>query len=177
MKVSFHLREALRRAGESSVTRSTLGFLVGTQLLLGLLSCSSPKYAYDFGEPGAAYSQSSPLRTESPASASIPRATEPTPFSSARTEQPLSMKSSTPMGGLPRKKAAVFEETPRQAPAQKAAGKNSHFLKSDLSRASLAAVVGISFLLIGSDTFVVLGTLALMVGVIFAIKWLFRDKK
>lgn len=110
----------------------------------------------------------------------VPEAGESIQFSAHATEQPEAAISSGRSGVSVRsRKLAPAKEAPITRPAIRATPveKDSNWLKPDLMRAAIFGAAGVVLLFIGSDTFVVLGTLSLMVGLIFAIKWLLRDKK
>lgn len=138
------------------------------------LSCSAPRYTYDFGQPAAA-------AEPGPASLWVPGQTPPAgehTFSAGLSVQVVDPVRSEI--AAPAAKAVQPHREPRKllknplAPAQPLAV-TSEKLDPDLKRSVLFFAGGLVALLIGGDVFVVLGSLSLLIGLIFGIKWLLRE--
>jgi hypothetical protein len=138
--------------------------------MLFLCSCSAPRYTYFFNQPPATASEIKPV-------AVTPVITPPESgqFSSSRSP------AVSPAVGMP---AAVAK--PFDAPKAKAMTiteketDNAKLVKAkggmdaDLQRSIIFGASGIVALVIGGQVFWVLGSLSLLIGLIFGIKWLLR---
>ena len=144
-------------------------------MLTIMAGCSSPRYVYDFGEQRAIPASQSGVVTVN----SIP----PPPSEDLVQEEPIAslavvnQVSSQPLKRqAPEKKGRKIEkqkvvDTPAPRPEVNPA--NIH---ADAKRSIIFLLGGGILLLIGGDVFVVVGSLSLLIGMIFGIKWLLRKR-
>lgn len=140
-----------------------------------LLACSSPKYIYKFPEP-----QSATVIRKAPVSKAVELAAQPVSVAPRESPAVYSANVASPMP-TPRNRTHRVERKPvvqRTDPlpmtnGSKAPPADVH-LKGDLMRAVIFAAFGGIALLIGGQFFVVTGTLSLLIGLIFGIKWFVR---
>jgi hypothetical protein len=142
--------------------------------LMGCLSCTGPKYTYDFGQPPAA---SLPRKTELAKTPELIR--ERPEFEATLSQEPVAGKATA---GLLQRKARAREEVEvlRKAEPPGPVVRDSpplpaKSIDSDLKRSAIFLVGGTVALIIGGDVFVVAGSLSLLIGLIFGIKWLLRE--
>ncbi|MBL7850207.1 MAG: hypothetical protein JNN04_04845 [Cyclobacteriaceae bacterium] len=130
-----------------------------------LTACSAPRYTYYFPQPPAIPDDRvavrvSPLAPPSPASLQAGRvATLEVPAPNSKTVPAPEMKPvpESPSKATAEPKAAVpIKEDP------------------DLRRSAIFTAGGLVALIIGGNVFWVVGGLSLMIGLIFAIRWLLR---
>lgn len=138
--------------------------------MLLLSSCSAPRYTYFFSQPPATASEIKHV-------AAIERMPLPSPlqFSASRTptvspsvRMPVTV--AVPFDAPTVMATTIAEEKTDNARSTKAKGG----MDADLKRSMAFAAGGIVALLIGGHVFWVLGSLSLLIGFIFGIKWLLR---
>lgn len=142
-------------------------------LIMGCLSCAAPKYTYDFGQPSAAAvtktgSRSVEMRPRVPDSIVFEASFHATPNSRPGTQttlRALDIRQVTVDPG-----PAIEPERIRNTPPI-----ISESMHPDLERSIVFVAGGATALIIGGEVFVVLGSLSLLIGLIFGIKWLLRE--
>jgi hypothetical protein len=158
--------------------------------VLGLMaSCSSPKYAANFNyyKSNSGYAGGyGELKTKETAIAPI----EPAKLIASTDEK--AMIEEAPAAPEVRKTYIQMDKTERKALRQylkkemKAIGKSkknesvesvssAKAMEHDLKLAAIFGAVGIVGLIIGGDIFYIIGAIALLIGVVFFVKWLVRQ--
>lgn len=135
--------------------------------LFSMLSCSAPTYVYDFGQPPAVTSQN---RYAAPApSTPAPEQSQTTMTLTASSESHPASEKQAPR--FSHKQARTPEPEVKQAVSEKPNQAKPVRFEGDLKRFTFFVVGGVILLVLGSDTLVVLGSLCLIIGAIFGIKW------
>lgn len=139
-------------------------------LVLLLASCASPRYHYNFGRPEAALNQPAEQPESPEALTPIDHATE---FSTAVAPATPATVSPAPAGKskIQKKFPASTPAFQRNVPDEPAV---SNEMPADLKRSIIFLVAGAIALIIGGQVFWVAGSLSLLIGLIFGIKWLLR---
>lgn len=139
-----------------------------------LLACSGPKYMYRFAEPqGVTMTRQAPVsRVDAPAAPVTP--TESPTVYSADVASPVPTRLGKIRGVD--EKPVIQKADPITIPI--AIGAKTPpadwRLDGNLQRAIIFAAFGVVALLIGGNFFVVTGSLSLLLGLIFGIKWFIR---
>lgn len=136
-----------------------------------LLACSSPRYLYRFSEPkGVAVNRQAPV-TKVADSAALPM-----PVTLATSPHVYTANAAAPAPIL-RDRIHRLDERPaiqRADPPGTKTPPAKGRLDGDLLRAGIFTAFGVVALLIGGNFFVVTGSLSLLIGLIFGIKWFIR---
>ncbi len=135
-----------------------------------LAACSAPRYTYDFGQPPSV----APV-----AGGAEPVRIIPAPESSALSAQIHVTSTSDQPAATERSEERALRHAPRPAeiqhrPALSQPEPAAPPLDADARRAAIFVVGGLIALLIGGQVFYVAGSLALLIGLIFGIKWVSR---
>lgn len=138
--------------------------------ILFLCSCSSPRYTYFFNQPPATASEIKPVAvTETitpPPPGQFSASSSPTVSPAARTPAVIAK----PVDSPKEKGTTITERKANNVKSVKAKGG----MDADLQRSIIFGASGIVALVIGGQVFWVLGSLSLLIGLIFGIKWLLR---
>ena len=151
-------------------------------------SCSSPKYAYYFdhqnynaGKKHTGMQEVSPLQAD------------PNMMVASNSEQPVVLAETTPstearpsvevkktyiqMNKAERKalRHHVKKEVKKYVAEKKKSIQATNAMDHDLKLAIIFGAVGIVGLLIGGDVFTIIGGIALLIGVVFFVKWVIRQ--
>lgn len=142
-----------------------------------LLACSSPRYMYRFAEP-----QGATMTRQAPVSRVAAPAAHPGPVTPTESPTVYSADVASPVPTRPGKirgvdeKPVIQKADPITIPI--AIGAKTPpadwRLDGNLQRAIIFAAFGVVALLIGGNFFVVTGSLSLLLGLIFGIKWFIR---
>ena len=158
-----------------------------------LASCSTPRYSYYFShhDYNAGRKQSKPIIETSPLS------NDPQMLTASISEQPVVVAPSKPERGVVVSTSASGKTYLQLNKAERKAVR--HYLKNeiktfvsakkkmdsaqatragmdhDLKLAIIFGAVGIVGLLIGGDVFWIIGGIALLIGVVFFVKWIIRQ--
>jgi F0F1-type ATP synthase assembly protein I len=171
--------------------KSTLLFLAGVALLA---SCSAPKYTYNFDHYNyiAGKKKGAP-KTETTASEG-PQAIQPELLMATSTNSVIEVPEATPIvdaKATPVKKTyAQMTKTERKelraylktevknsikAKKENLKSASSNQMDEDLKLAVIFGAVGIVGLIIGGDVFYIIGGIAMLIGVVFFVKWVIRQ--
>ena len=152
-----------------------------------LASCSAPKYTYYFDHQnnhanGIAHPEGSlSVPTIDPQMLSAATESEPVKFPAAKSEVP-EKKTYLQMNKMERK--ALRHHLNKDVKTYIASKKNWSSIESskatqgmdnDLKLASIFGAVGIVALIIAGDVFYIIGGIALLIGVVFFVKWIIRQ--
>jgi hypothetical protein len=155
-----------------------------------LASCSGPKYAYYFDHQnynagkkqaqGSVQSELSPLAIDSQ---SLVASTGESPVVVAEVPaEPVAVKKVTYMQMTKAEKKAFRKELGKEMKGFVAARKKMNSVEAakagmdhDLRLAAIFGAVGIVGLIIGGDVFWIIGGIALLIGVVFFVKWVIRQ--
>jgi uncharacterized membrane protein len=154
-----------------------------------LASCSAPKYAYyfDHQDYNAGRKQA---QAKAPALEEIsPLAVDPQSLVASISDapmaaaEPVAVKKVTYAQMSKPERKALRKELGRQVKSYIAAKKKMNVVQSaqagsmdhDLKLAAIFGAVGIVGLIIGGDVFWIIGGIALLIGVIFFVKWIIRQ--
>ena len=157
--------------------------------LLLAASCASPKYTYHFDHYNYGVTKTTHEgKTEiinTPASGTL-QGQELASKSSLLTRQPASQRTmDVEKGEMPAQRLTVSKAERRELKQQikkyirdikedkVEAGKAN--LDHDLKLAAIFGSVGVVALIIGTDAFVIIGGIALIIGVVFFVRWLLRQ--
>jgi len=137
-------------------------------LFLLFASCTAPRYHYNFGQPDATLNRPTE-RPEYP-EVLIDQAPE---LSAAVAAAPPATVSRAPVGKskVQKKLPASTPAVQRNVPDEPAV---SNDMPADLKRSVIFLAAGAIALIIGGQVFWVAGSLSLLIGLIFGIKWLLR---
>lgn len=157
-------------------------------VLLG--ACSSPKYTASFNS----YDTPSGYRTVKSIETPAPSSTiNPTELTASTSMAPVEIKKEVAPATEVRKTYIQMSKTERKVlrnhlrseiktyvkDQQKKSEPNTvqatHGMDNDLKLASIFGAVGIVALIIGGDVFWIIGGIALIIGVVFFVKWLVRQ--
>ncbi len=166
-----------------------------TTLLLALVvlaSCSAPKYAYYFDHQNnyagkkqaqtqvAVTSEVSPLAVD-PQELVASTADAPVVATEVASE-PVAVKKVTYMQMTKAEKKAFRKELGKQIKSYVAAKKKMNSVQAtkagmdhDLKLAIIFGAVGLVGLIIGGDVFWIIGGIAMLIGVVFFVKWIIRQ--
>jgi uncharacterized membrane protein len=156
-----------------------------------LASCSAPKYAYYFDHQdynagrkakGPVQEKVSPLAVDPQA---LVASTNDTPVTTAAPAavEPVAVKKVTYMQMTKTERKALRKELGKQVKSYIAAKKNMNSVKAsqastmdhDLKLAIIFGAVGLVGLIIGGDVFWIIGGIAMLIGVVFFVKWIIRQ--
>lgn len=167
--------------------KSTLLYLLALVLIT---SCSAPKYAYHFDHYDyGAGKKTEVTKTSKPESIIAPVEVEKllastnntfvlagTPNGEANNDNLEVRRTYTQMSKSERKvfRADVKEYIKEKKESIKAA-KKSNAMDNDLKLAAIFGAVGLVALIISGDVFYILGGIAMIIGVVFFVKWLVRQ--
>ena len=155
-----------------------------------LTSCSAPRYSYYFDHHNynAGKKQAAPINEKSPLSPDsemmlASTATEPVVFTEPKTETATTLvvkKTYLQMDKSERK--ALTHQLKKEIKTHVAEKKKNYSIQAtkagmdhDLKLAIIFGAVGITALLIGTDVFWIIGGIALIIGVVFFVKWVIRQ--
>ncbi len=138
--------------------------------MLILCSCSSPRYTYFFNQPPATVSEIKPVDVIETITPPPPGqfSARNSPFVSPTVRTPAAV--AKPVDGPKQKTTTITERKVNNVKSVKAKGG----MDADLKRSIIFGASGIVALVIGGQVFWVLGSLSLLIGLIFGIKWLLR---
>jgi len=155
-------------------------------VLLG--ACSSPKYTASFNSYDTPSGYQAVKSTETPAPV-----INPTELTASTSMAPVEIKKEVAPATEVRKTYIQMSKTERKVlrnhlrseiktyvkDQQKKSEPNTvqatHGMDNDLKLASIFGAVGIVALIIGGDVFWIIGGIALIIGVVFFVKWLVRQ--
>lgn len=144
------------------------------RLLLAILSllvasgCSAPRYTYFFPRPAAEVEtggEVARVTLEPPALSTVHASAN----SNADSYTPAVTRNAQTRAARPRPKEIIQPQATYDQPADLPVKDDP-----DLRRAAIFGVAGLVALVIGGNLFWVVGSLSLLIGLIFAIKWLLR---
>jgi uncharacterized membrane protein len=139
--------------------------------LLLLAACSTPRYAYYFPQP--------PDVVNKPGAVTLTPLTPPAESSGLQAGTVVTPETRPPQGSA---RAAAKTTTIRSVPADERPPAMAEDYPAasvikenpELKRSAIFTAAGLVALIIGGNVFWVVGSLCLMIGLIFAIKWLLR---
>jgi len=134
--------------------------------LLSLAACSTPRYAYYFPQP--------PDVADRPGTVTLTPLTPPAESSGLQAGTVVTPEVRLPKGSAKTIPPASFIIPEEELPSATDHPPNSLPIKEDreLRRSAIFTAAGLVALIIGGSVFWVVGSLCLMIGLIFAIKWL-----
>ncbi len=138
--------------------------------MLFLCSCSSQRYTYFFNQPPATVSEIKPVAVTETITPSAPSqfSASSSPVVSPMVRMPAAV--AKPFDGHKAKAITKAEKKSDNTKSVKA----KEGMDADLQRSIIFGVSGIVALVIGGHVFWVLGSLSLIIGLIFGIKWLLK---
>lgn len=138
--------------------------------MLFFCSCSSPRYTYFFNQPPATVSEIKPLAVAETITPSAPSqfSASSSPVVSPTVRMPAAV--AKPLDGHKAKAMTKAEKKSDNTKSVKAKGG----MDADLQRSIIFGAGGIVALIIGGHVFWVLGSLSLIIGLIFGIKYLLK---
>ncbi len=157
-------------------------------VLLG--ACSSPKYTASFNSYDAPSGHRAVKSIETPASA---RTINPTELTASTSMAPVEIKKEIAPTTEVRKTYVQMSKTERKALRNHLRSEIKTYVKekkenvapktvqatnamdNDLKLATIFGAVGIVALIIGGDVFWIIGGIAMIIGVVFLVKWLVRQ--
>ena len=158
--------------------------------LLLAASCASPKYTYHFDHYNYGVTKTTHEgKTEiinTPASGTL-QGQELASKSSLLTRQPASQRTmDVEKGEMPAQRLTVSKAERRELKQQikkyireskneKVEAVQANNIDHDLKLAAVFGSVGVVALIIGTDAFVIIGGIALIIGVVFFVRWLLRQ--
>lgn len=136
-----------------------------------LAACSAPRYTYDFGQPPSVGHVAGGAESEG---------IIPAPESSALSAEIHVTSTSVPPAATELPEKRVFRHAPHHSsipdrPSLSRPEPAAPSLDADAKRSAIFLVGGLIALLIGGQVFYVAGSLALLIGLIFGIKWVSRN--
>jgi hypothetical protein len=160
-----------------------------------LASCSGPKYAYYFDHQNynAGKKQTQPQGQVSVQPEASPLAVDPQALVASTSEnpvvltevsaEPVAVKKVTYMQMTKAEKKAFRKELGKQIKSYVAEKKKMNSVEAakagsmdhDLKLAAIFGAVGIVGLIIGGDVFWIIGGIALLIGIVFFVKWIIRQ--
>lgn len=173
--------------------KSKITFLLAIVLLA---SCSAPKYAYYFDhhdynagrKPAQAKASVTPVQEESsiltvdPQTLTASTSDSPVLIEEKAAVVPASEKKVTYAQMTKAEKKAFRKEVGKEIKSYIAAKKKMNSIQAtkagmdhDLKLAAIFGAVGIVGLIIGGDVFWIIGGIALLIGVVFFVKWIIRQ--
>ncbi|HWA34106.1 MAG TPA: hypothetical protein VG737_08260 [Cyclobacteriaceae bacterium] len=172
--------------------KSKITFLLA---IVVLASCSAPKYAYyfDHHDYNAGKKQHQTQAQVSAPSEVSPLAVDPQELVASTSDapvvtpgaatEPVAVKKVTYMQMTKAEKKAFRKELGKQIKTYVAAKKKMNSVEAqkagsmdhDLKLAIIFGAVGIVGLIIGGDVFWIIGGIAMLIGVVFFVKWIIRQ--
>ncbi len=158
-----------------------------------LASCSAPKYAYYFDHQDYNAGKKRTQAQVSVKSEVSPLAVDPQELVASNSEapvttpavaaEPVAVKKVTYMQMTKTEKKAFRKELGKQIKSYVAAKKKMNSIEAkqagnmdhDLKLAIIFGAVGIVGLIIGGDVFWIIGGIAMLIGVVFFVKWIIRQ--
>lgn len=158
-----------------------------------MASCSSPKYTYNFDHYNYNAGKKKTSSINEVVSIEGPQAIHPEMLtaSSSNTASAVEVATTEPKSATVKKTYAQMTkverkelrtylkaEVKKKIQTKKASIENVSSTKSmdgDLKLATIFGAVGIAGLIIGGDVFYIIGGLALLIGVVFFVKWVIRQ--
>lgn len=156
-------------------------------LSIGLLAaCSAPKYTASFTNYDQVRTVAAATPTSAPSVAIDPQLLEASlnekPIASAPAAAPVMVKKTyLQMNQQQRKevRAQIKKDLKSLVKVKKQMGVNAtqatQGMDGDLKLAAIFGAVGVVGLIIGGDVFYIIGGLAMIIGVVFFVKWLIRQ--
>lgn len=156
-----------------------------------MASCSAPKYTYNFGHYNYNAGKKKSVRANEFSATDGPQAIQPEMLTASTAEivEPAPVaevkvatvkKTYAQMTKTERKELRTYlkAETKNTIKAKKASVESPSTTKgmdSDLKLAAVFGAVGIVALIISGQVFYIIGGIALLIGVVFFVKWLIRQ--
>jgi len=154
---------------------------------IGLSACSTPKYTYFFDRHSYKANKQEPLLASENVLSMSPETLE-----ASAAEQPVIIEAPVVTRGETGKKYLQLSKSERRVvrhqlrtelktyftPKKKGAVESTKATQSmdkDLKLAIIFGAVGVVGLLIPNDVFVIIGGIALLIGVVFFVKWIIRQ--
>ena len=166
--------------------RKGIAFLLA---LVALTSCSTPKYAYYFdhqnrhaGKTAAQPEKEMSVPSIDPEMLSATTVEGPMTFAETSKKETPSKKTYAQMNKVERsalrnhlkKEVQAVVDVQRKLGSVESA-KVTQGMDHDLKLAAIFGAVGVAGLIIGGDVFTVIGGLALLIGIVFFVKWIIRQ--
>ena len=147
-------------------------------VVVALASCSAPKYTYYFDHQKEGKLS---VPTIDPQMLSAATESEPAKFPVAKSEVPVK-KTYLQMNKMERKalRHHLKKEVKTYIAAKKKLGsiessKATQGMDNDLKLAIIFGAIGVVALIISGDVFYIIGGIALLIGVVFFVKWIIRQ--
>lgn len=159
--------------------------LLALVALIMAASCSAPKYAYKFGyydyQAGKRAAQKEAQVVAVASTNEVVASTEATPVVAEASVAPVVTEKKGATAMTKAEKKAFVKEVKKEIKVAKHqvkkmnAAQSAQSMDNDLKIAAIFGAVGLVGLIIGGNVFYIIGGIALIIGVVFLVKWLMRQ--